>query len=272
MDNRRLAVLGNPVAHSRSPEIHRDFARQTGVDLDYEKILVPDGRFHDVAMDFLGAGGVGFNITLPCKGEAFDMAEHRSVSANRSRAVNTIAAEASGRIYGDNTDGAGLVQDLTHNLGWKIADQRVLVLGAGGAVRGVLWDLLQAAPCYIHLHNRTSAKAIQVAAQMADGRITAVEMSDLEQGYDLIINGTSAGLSGNVPELPENILGHHSHCYDMVYGAGATAFNEWCLSTSRCEVADGLGMLVEQAALSFRLWFSEAVQTRELIMSLRKTT
>ncbi len=272
MDSQKLAVLGNPVVHSRSPQIHQDFARQTGVELDYRKIVVPDGKFHEVAGDFISVGGVGFNITLPCKGDAYDLAELRSKSATRSRAVNTIVAGAAGGIFGDNTDGAGLVRDLTQNLEWKVANQRLLVLGAGGAVRGVLWDLLQAGPQYIHLYNRTSSKAIAVVEQLGDSRITARELDDLEQGYDLVINGTSAGLSGKVPDLPENILGKHSHCYDMVYGSGTTTFNEWCLSTSKCEVADGLGMLVEQAALSFKLWFAEEVQTRELIVSLRETT
>jgi len=267
----RLAVFGNPVTHSRSPEIHQDFARQTGTELSYEKVLVPEGKFREVATEFLDKNGTGFNITLPCKGDAFTFVDHKSSSASRSRAVNTVGIDASGYLYGDNTDGPGLVRDLTHNLKWKIEEQRVLVLGAGGAVRGILWDLLQTSPRYLHLYNRTVSKAEALAEQMADPRIAAVGTGDLEDAYDLVINGTSAGLSGTVPDVPKKVLGKHSRCYDLVYGAGITAFNNWCRQTSGCEVADGLGMLVEQAALSFHLWFSKKVKTRELILALRKT-
>ena len=172
----RLAVMGNPVAHSRSPEIHEDFAKQVGLDLVYEKILVPSGKFREVATQFLESGGVGFNVTLPCKGDAFALADRKSNSANRGLAVN------GGLIFGDNTDGGGLIRDLTRNLGWKIEGQRILVLGAGGAVRGVLWDLLQASPRYLHLCNRTVSKAranrVQVlpVTQQVDqqGRVSAV--------------------------------------------------------------------------------------------------
>ena len=271
MAKRRFAVLGNPVAHSRSPEIHQDFARQTGIELSYEKILVPEGKFREVATEFLDLGGVGFNITLPCKGDAFAFVDHKSSSASKSLAVNTVSVDSNGQIHGDNTDGPGLVRDVVHNLNWKIEEQRVLVLGAGGAVRGILWDLLQTSPRYLHLYNRTMSKARVLTELMADVRITAVDTRDLEDSYDLVINGTSAGLSGMVPDVPEKVLGKHSRCYDLVYGPGVTAFNSWCRQTSGCEVADGLGMLVEQAALSFHLWFSEEVHTRELILALRKT-
>ena len=271
MAKKRFAVLGNPVAHSRSPEIHQDFARQTGMELSYEKILVPTGKFREVATDFLALDGVGFNITLPCKGDAFAFVDHKSSSASKSRAVNTVSVDSNGQIHGDNTDGPGLVRDLVHNLNWKIEEQRILVLGAGGAVRGILWDLLQASPRYLHLYNRTLSKALVLTEQMADARMTAVDTGDLEDCYDLVINGTSAGLSGMVPRVPKKVLGKHSRCYDLVYGPGATVFNNWCSQINGCEVADGLGMLVEQAALSFHLWFSEEVHTRELISTLRKT-
>ncbi len=271
MAKRKFAVLGNPVAHSRSPEIHQDFARQTGTELSYEKIPVPTGKFREVAAEFLDSGGAGFNITLPCKGDAFAFVDRSSSSASKSRAVNTVRVDSNGQIHGDNTDGPGLVRDLVHNLDWKIEEQRILVLGAGGAVRGILWDLLQASPRYLHLHNRTLSKALALMEQMADTRMTAVDTGDLEDSYDLVINGTSAGLSGMVPRVPKKVLGKHSRCYDLVYGPGVTVFNNWCSQTSGCEVADGLGMLVEQAALSFHLWFSEEVHTSELISTLRKT-
>jgi shikimate dehydrogenase len=271
MTRQKLAVMGNPVSHSRSPEIHQNFALQSGIELRYEKILVPEDRFQEVATGFLETGGKGFNITLPCKGDAFAFVDSKSDSAVRSQAVNTIAADPGGQIYGDNTDGMGLVRDLTRNLGWQIRDQRLLVLGAGGAVRGILWDLLQMSPGCLHLHNRTQSKARALAGLMADARIRVVERGDLEEGYDLVINGTSAGLSGSIPDLPEKVLDVHSRCYDLAYLSAATAFTSWCRTASGCEVADGLGMLVEQAALSFHLWFSKKVKTQALISTLRRT-
>jgi len=271
----KLAVMGNPIAHSRSPEIHQAFARQTGIQLSYERLLVAEGEFGARASRFLEDGGTGLNVTLPCKGDAYQFAAECSISAARCEAVNTISLAGDGQVFGDNTDGPGLVRDLTLNLGWRIRNQRLLVLGAGGAVRGVLWDLLQASPHSIHVHNRTKTRADSVVDSMNDGRLLAVEKNELGQRYDLIINGTSAGLKGEVPDLPVSVLGPETCCYDMVYGASATGFNVWCNSEEACQSADGLGMLVEQAALSFRIWFSDianldAISTTQIISGLRK--
>lgn len=271
MKNHRLAVLGNPVSHSRSPQIHKAFAQQVGIDLSYEKIEVPDGEFNQVASELLSLHYSGFNVTLPCKGDAFRFASRCSNSALRSEAVNTISIVDETQIHGDNTDGPGLVKDITENLGWQIENQRILVLGAGGAVRGILWDLLQASPQVVHLYNRTAAKADVIVKKMADPGLIAVTKASLEQGYDLVINGTSAGLGGEVPDLPSSVLCGDSRSYDMVYGSQTTAFNDWCHRTSGCEIADGLGMLVEQAALSFQIWFSRRVQTAQVIAVLRNS-
>ena len=269
MKTHKLAVLGNPVSHSRSPQIHEAFAQQVGISLSYEKIEVPAGEFNQVASKLLSLGYSGFNVTLPYKGDAFRFVSHCSNSALRSEAVNTISIIDETQIHGDNTDGPGLIKDLGENLGWQIEDQRILVLGAGGVVRGILWDLLQASPQVVHLYNRTAAKADVIVRKMADPSLIAVTKASLEQGYDMVINGTSAGLGGEVPDLPASVLREDSHSYDMVYGPGTTAFNDWCYQTSGCEVADGLGMLVEQAALSFHTWFSRKVQTAEVIAVLR---
>jgi shikimate dehydrogenase len=271
----KLAVLGNPIAHSRSPEIHQAFARQTGIQLSYERLLVREGEFDATASKFIDAGGVGFNVTLPCKGDAYRYSAECSPSADRCEAVNTISLSGNGRVLGDNTDGPGLVRDLTVNLGWKIRNQRLLVLGAGGAVRGVLWELLQASPHSIHVHNRTKTRAEAVVENMSDKRLTSVGNAELDEHYDLIINGTSAGLRGDVPDLPSSVLGPETCCYDMVYGSSVTSFNAWCRSVEDCQTSDGLGMLVEQAAASFRIWFSDsvdlsAIETAEIISGLRK--
>ena len=269
MKEHRLAVLGNPIDHSRSPEIHRAFSQQAGIDLSYERIKVADGEFNRVAENLLAQGYTGFNVTVPCKGDAYRFPGHCSASATRSEAVNTIRVGDDAQILGDNTDGRGLVRDLTENLGWNIHNQRVLLLGAGGAARGVLWDLLQASPEFVHLHNRTASKASAIVNNSQDKRLICVAEDELQEGYDLIINATSAGLQGRLPILPDRILSTQSRCYDMSYGPGITSFNNWCRRTSGCEISDGLGMLVEQAALSFFLWFSKEVKTSSVISSLR---
>lgn len=264
----KLAVFGRPVEHSMSPRIHQQFAAQAGLKISYERVLVPEGAFNRIADDFL-ADGLGFNVTVPCKGDAYLYASQRSDSAEKARAVNTISVR-NGIVRGDNTDGPGLVTDLARNLGWELEGKRVLVLGAGGAVSGVLPDLLAENPQQAHLHNRTHEKAMALAARFGDARLEAKTAAGLGSGYDLVINGTSAGLSGGVPALPPRVVGDGSRCYDMAYGAGKTDFVAWCLQQADCEAADGLGMLVEQAALSFRIWFGKAVETRPVIARVRK--
>lgn len=267
MRKARLAVLGRPVQHSRSPDIHAQFARQTGIELDYGKILVPEGDFDRIASAFL-EDGLGFNVTVPCKHEAFDFVDETTGPAEAAQAVNTVFRK-NGTVFGANTDGPGLVTDITRNLEWVLAGTSILILGAGGAVSGVLGSLLDENPAEIHLYNRTREKATRLAERFADRRLKAVDKKDLAAGYPVVINGTSAGLAGESMDLPPHIVGDGSHCYDMIYGAGATIFNRWCLEQAACTTADGLGMLVEQAALSFGIWFDRAVDTEAVIASLR---
>jgi len=267
----RLAVLGNPIAHSRSPEIHSLFALQTGIDLSYERILVPENEFAAVAKEFFAAPeAVGINITVPCKADAWRFADVKSDSAEKAGAVNTLLRRPDGTFNGHNTDGVGLVADLRDNLGWPLTNQRILVLGAGGAVRGVLANLLAEQPAKVHLWNRTNARAEELVPIFGDS-LEALTADRLETAYDIIINGTSASLSAQQMTLPSSIVGAGSCCYDMVYGPGQTLFNTWCLAQAPCQVADGLGMLVEQAAAAFEIWFGVRPQTQSVLGDLRKT-
>ena len=268
----KLGVLGNPVAHSRSPEIHQQFAAASGISLSYEKVLVPDGTFSSVASDFLDSG-FGFNITLPCKRDAWQFVDEVSKRANQAEAVNTISRTADGKLRGDNTDGPGLVNDLVQNLGWPLADRKILVIGAGGAVSGVLASLLAEGPGVLHVTNRTFEKAQKLEQKFAGA--TAIALDQLQESYDLVINGTSAGLSQQDLEIPGSVITGKTHCYDMIYGPGTTRFNQWCLKQAECDVADGLGMLVEQAALAFMIWFggqvNTAPDTQAVIETIRNT-
>ena len=254
----KLGVLGNPVAHSRSPEIHQQFAAATGISLSYEKVIVSDGTFTSVANDFLDSG-FGFNITLPCKRDAWQFVDVASERANQAEAVNTISRTADGKLRGDNTDGPGLVNDLLQNLGWPINDSKILVIGAGGAVSGVLASLLAEAPGVLHVTNRTHVKAQELEKNFAGA--TAVAIDRLQESYDLVINGTSAGLSHQDLEISGSVITGNTRCYDMIYGSGTTRFNQWCQKQAECDVADGLGMLVEQAVLAFMIWFGGQVNT-----------
>lgn len=268
----KLGVLGNPVAHSRSPDIHQQFAAAADISLSYEKVLVPDGTFTTVANEFLDSG-FGFNITLPCKRDAWQFVDEASERANQAEAVNTISLTADGKRRGDNTDGPGLVNDLVKNLGWPIKDRKILVIGAGGAVSGVLASLLAEAPGVLHVTNRTHDKAQNLEQKFTGA--TAVAIDHLQESYDLVINGTSAGLSRQDLEIPGSIITVNTRCYDMIYGPGTTRFNQWCQKQAECDVADGLGMLVEQAALAFMIWFGGQVDiapdTKSVIDTIRNT-
>lgn len=271
----RLAVFGNPIAHSRSPDIHAAFAAQTGVQLSYDRILVPEGAFSETAASFFGAGGLGCNVTVPCKHDAWRFVDEASEGANVAEAVNTISLGTGGEFIGHNTDGPGLVTDLVSNLGWSLTGKKLLVLGAGGAVSGVLGSLVKEKPELIHVHNRTRATAqklvdrFQSPAQTGPEQLSAVNRETLLQGYDVVINGTSAALSGQTMDLPESIISSHSCCYDMVYGDKADVFLGWARELGAEHVSDGLGMLVEQAALAFRIWFEKDVDSSPVINQLR---
>ena len=267
----RYAVMGNPIAHSKSPRIHTLFAEQTGQHLEYTAILVEPGHFTEAVANFHASGGKGLNITVPFKREAWTLAARRSDRAERAGAVNTLLLEASGAHFGDNTDGAGLVRDLRHNHGATLKGRRLLLVGAGGAARGVLEPLLDEQPALLVVANRTPAKAIELARLFCElGRVEGCGFNTLEgQSFDLVINATAAGLSGTVPRLPSEVIGAETWCYDMMYGDEPTAFMRWAGAHGALRALDGLGMLVEQAAESFYLWRRVRPDTAPVIAALR---
>lgn len=267
----RYVVMGNPIAHSRSPRIHALFAQQTRQQLSYDKRLVPIDGFAEAVRSFFAEGGKGLNVTVPFKQEAWALVDERSQRAEDAGAVNTILVEADGRLYGDNTDGVGLVRDL-HRNGVTLSEQKVLLLGAGGAARGVLPALLQEIPQSVTVANRTAAKAQELAVRLG-GRIQVHGCGFDElagQQFHVVINATSAGLEGAVPPLPEELLGLGAACYDMVYAAEPTPFVRWAQAHGAQQALDGLGMLVEQAAESFALWRGLSPDTAPVIATLRE--
>lgn len=269
----QYAVFGNPIKHSRSPQIHAAFAEQTGQALHYRAHKVELGRFAEVASEFFRNGGRGLNITVPFKLDAFEFADELSGRARRAGAVNTLARGEDGRIYGDNTDGVGMVRDINDNLGWPVAGKRILVLGAGGAVRGILGPLLKQRPEELVVANRTLEKAEALAELFAElGPVSGQPFEALPgRQFDLIINGTSASLSGDLPPLPSHILSNEGSAYDMMYGAKPTPFMRWAAAEAAWAVSDGLGMLVEQAAESFCIWRGVRPDTRPVIELIRQS-
>jgi shikimate dehydrogenase len=267
----RYAVMGNPIAHSKSPRIHALFARQTGEDIDYGAILVEPGGFPAAVAAFTAAGGKGLNITVPFKQEAWALARTRSARAERAGAVNTLVLESSGAHFGDNTDGIGLVRDLIRNHGCTLAGRRLLLVGAGGAAQGVIEPLLAEQPALLVIANRTADKAVALARRYREfGRIAGCGLADpAGQRFDVIINATAASLSGAVPELPDGVVTPDTWCYDMMYADTATAFVRWGRERGAAQSLDGLGMLVEQAAESFQLWRGVRPDTTAVIAALR---
>lgn len=266
----RYAVLGNPVAHSKSPQIHAAFALQSGQKIAYEALLVPVEEFAAQASNFIEAGGRGFNVTLPFKQEAWQWVKRSSEKARVAGAVNTVSVDQGGCINGDNTDGAGLLADITVNRNWPIEGEEILIIGAGGAVRGVLQSILEAKPRRLVIANRTFEKAVMLSdAFKSTGDISALRLDHLHDSFDLIINGTSASLQGEVPDLDASIIDSNCRCYDMMYAAHATPFIRWATSLGARSVSDGLGMLVEQAALAFEIWRGVKPQTKPVIDLMR---
>ncbi|MCC6271809.1 MAG: shikimate dehydrogenase [Microbacteriaceae bacterium] len=269
----RYAVVGNPIAHSKSPQIHAVFARQTFQDMRYEALLAPLDGFAACVRAFIAAGGRGMNVTVPFKLEAYALADSRSPRAEAAKAVNTLLFSAAG-IYGDNTDGVGLVADLTRNLGVRLAGKRLLLLGAGGAARGVLLPLLEQRPAALLLANRTADKARalgdEFAARAGACRIESGGFEALAgRQFDLVINATAAGLSDEAPSLPDGLYAPGSLAYDMVYGR-ETPFLAAARAQGAARCADGLGMLVEQAAESFFLWRGVRPPTAPVLEQLRE--
>ncbi len=251
----RYAVFGNPIGHSRSPEIHTQFASQTGQSLTYTAELVELDKFNEAVSAFANNNGKGLNITVPFKQEAWHIATERSALAERAGAVNTLVIKDE-TLFGDNTDGVGLVRDLINNHHVNIKNQHVLIVGAGGAVRGVIQPILELKPAELVIANRTVEKALQLAKDFSDlGNISGCGLDALEgRCFDIVINGTSASLQGDLPQLPDTIFSENACAYDMMYAADPTPFMQWAKQCKVHQIYDGLGMLVEQAAESFRLW------------------
>ncbi len=265
------AVMGNPIGHSKSPAIHAQFAEQTQQAINYTAIHVDLGGFEQAVGNFIASSGKGLNITVPFKQEAWNLADERSERAERAGAVNTLILKDK-KIIGDNTDGVGLVRDLIDNKKLALKNTRILLMGAGGAARGVLLPLLNQQPAQLTIVNRTAEKAKDLADSFADQGKTLGCGYDVLGGesFDLIINATAASLQGELPPLPEGIIASGGACYDMMYGSEPTTFMRWCEQQGADKVFDGLGMLVEQAAESFYLWRDVRPQTVEVIDVLRR--
>ena len=266
----RYAVMGHPIAHSKSPFIHRRFAAETGEPVAYDALHVELDGFREAVERFRAEGGRGLNVTIPFKEEAFALASRRTVRAERAGAVNTLWFEEAD-ICGDNTDGIGLVRDLTSNLAVEIRGRSVLVLGAGGAARGVVGPLLDASPRGLVIANRTPSRAVQLAGRFAgQGPVSTVAFEALAaEGFDVVVNATAASLTGDLPPLPPGILRAGGVAYDTAYAAQPTPFVRWGAGEGAAVATDGLGMLVEQAAESFRLWRGREPRTRPVIDALR---
>ncbi|MCP3868002.1 MAG: shikimate dehydrogenase [Gammaproteobacteria bacterium] len=268
----RYAVMGNPIAHSKSPEIHRAFAAQTSQAMEYERILSEPTDFETDVQHFFDTGGQGLNVTVPFKERAWAMADECTSRARVAGAVNTLIPMAeNGCLRGDNTDGVGLVRDLTVNHGFLLSGSRLLLIGAGGAARGTVGPLLETGPESLTIANRSPGRAEALAAVLAEPeRVRGCGLDELNGcRFDLIINATAAGLGGELPDIPDGILAPGGWVYDMMYGSEPTVMVLWGQSQEATQSLDGLGMLVEQAAESFFLWRGVRPDTRPVISSLR---
>ncbi|MCW9013403.1 MAG: shikimate dehydrogenase [Gammaproteobacteria bacterium] len=268
----RYAVIGNPIAHSKSPLIHTEFARQTGQELSYTAELVAPGKVAEFITQFQANNGKGLNVTVPFKQDAYELATSLTQRAQRAGAVNTLVLNGPDDFSGDTTDGTGLVNDLVNNHCIDLNNKNILMLGAGGAVRGVVEAILNHTPAQLIIANRTVTKAEILADIFADmGKISGCGFDDLSgEKFDLIINGTSSSLSGDLPPLPDQILNNKATVYDMMYAAQATPFMNWGKSQGAITCLDGLGMLVEQAAESFNIWRGIKPTTANVIQMIRQ--
>jgi shikimate dehydrogenase len=266
----QYGVVGHPVDHSWSPFIHGMFAKATAQNLVYRLFDVVPDNFRREALRLFATGVRGLNVTLPHKQAAAELVNELTPRAERAQAVNTIAFFEDTSLLGDNTDGLGLTADLERNLGINLAGKRVLILGAGGAVRGVLGPLLERELGAVVIANRTPERARKLAAEFADmGQISGCGFADIETpSYDLIINATSANLNGEMPAVPAGLVGEETICYDMAYGRGQTPFTSWAKSLHAARATKGWGMLVEQAAESFLLWRGIRPDTRPVLQAL----
>ncbi len=267
------AVMGNPISHSQSPLIHAEFAKQTCEKIDYTAIQVDIGGFEQAVGNFHANGGAGLNVTVPFKQDAFAYATQHSERASTAQAANTLVLKGQ-EVFADNTDGIGLVRDLTTNKNIVLTQKRLLILGAGGAVQGVLGPLFEEQPTSVTIVNRTVDKAFALKKRFSHfGEIKACSYEELAQhpSYDVVINATSAGIGGELPPIRANIVSSNSVCYDMFYAAQDTAFVAWSKQQGVAAAYDGLGMLVEQAAESFFLWRNKTPDTQPVIDFVRQT-
>ena len=269
MDN--YAVIGNPIAQSKSPLIHGQFAEQTGQLISYGRVLTEPQYFDKVVTRFMQKNGQGLSVTMPFKQQAYAIVDHLTDRAIQAGAVNTITQEQDGKLAGDNTDGVGLLVDLSANLGWMILGKSVLVIGAGGAARGILANLLDESPANLVVANRTAEKAHRLVEQFANlGSLQACGLDEPGTDFDIVINATGAGLSGTSLSVNTAVIGHRSRCYDLSYSSGQTPFLQWAQSLGATELSDGLGMLVEQASCQFFKWRGQKPNTSAVIAQLRK--
>ncbi|WP_211460736.1 shikimate dehydrogenase [Collimonas silvisoli] len=265
-------VIGNPIAHSKSPDIHARFAAETAQDMRYARLLAPLDAFAATVQEFVAQGGRGANVTVPFKLEAYALAGTLTARAKAAGAVNTLKFDGN-QILGDNTDGVGLVCDIVRNAGFDLAQKKILLLGAGGAARGVLLPLLEARPAQLTIANRTVAKAQELVEQFqpyggAHCQLNACGFAEAQQQYDLVINATSASLQAQLPPLAASVFGPATLAYDMMYGRQPTVFMQFAAANG-AQVRDGLGMLVEQAAESFFVWRGVRPHTDAVFAALR---
>lgn len=263
----KYAVIGNPIEHSLSPQIHTEFARQTGIALNYEKILSPLNSFEQTVKEFFKTGQ-GLNITVPFKLEAFNFADEKTIVAQSAGAVNTLKKEGN-KIIGTNTDGIGLVQDIQENLGFSLSNKRIMILGAGGATQGILLPLLEQGTKQILIANRTASKAKELANNFSKfGSVCGFGLEKIKNtSVDIIINATSSSLNNESIKLPKKLV-KNALCYDLVYGKQKTPFMQFSQGNGAVKIADGLGMLVEQAAVSFEFWHGIKPKTKNIIQKL----
>jgi shikimate dehydrogenase len=268
----RYGVVGHPVGHSWSPFIHGLFARDTGQAMSYRLYDFTPAEFAARVRDFFTLGGRGLNVTVPHKIAAVEVASKLTTRAEHAGAVNTLAMQKDGSILGDNTDGAGLVRDLCDNLGLVIIRRRILIVGAGGATRGVIAPLLALEPAQVLIANRTPERARDLAEAFAKlGPVQGVGIRDIRGGpFDLVINATSASLSGDLPPMSDSVVGSETICYDMAYGKTDTPFIQWSLKRGCARAVHGWGMLVEQAAESFRVWRGVKPSTGSVLTALKE--
>ncbi|MEC7596099.1 MAG: shikimate dehydrogenase [Pseudomonadota bacterium] len=266
----KFAVIGNPINHSLSPMIHNEFSKQFGIDISYEKLLSPIGNFELTAEKFIKNGGCGFNITHPFKIDAYSLSEELTSNAKVAEAVNTIKI-VNNVIFGENTDGAGFVKDLKKNLNQSLNGKEILIIGAGGATQGILKPILDEKPEKILLANRTSKKSLKLANDFSKfGKVCGFGLDQIKsKPVDIVINATSASIDGEILNLPR-VLCEGALCYDLMYGI-ETPFMKWAHNNSAKMVSDGLGMLVEQAALSFNYWLGKKPNTSSIISLIRET-